>query len=208
MGNQPSAPSPPPSTPNAPPPLAPVCDANCQRQKKLDGLKAALDAKTATRDTDPEGYEQARIAYMTELKGQGWLATEKQNIAKNEVEPVLSSYQNRYQTLKNDTKNQGVFVNLMNMLKSDEKGNEEDLKYLTKKQRTEADKANTLNRLNELNASSPSDSNPPYLIPVVVSVVLIVIAIAIVGITYQKYKTPTTSTVMVAGKRLLNKLIG
>lgn len=205
MGNQSSAPTPPTPTPNVPPPLPPVCDANCQRQKKLDGLKAALDAKIATRDTDPEGYEQARIAYMTELNGQGWLATEKQNIAKNEIEPVLSSYQNRYQTLKNDTKNQGVFVNLMNMLKSDEKGDEEDLRVLTRKERAEADRAHTLNRMSELNASSaPTQS---YL-PILVDIALVLLAIFIAYTAYKKFTTSSEPTVMTAGKRLLNKLIG
>lgn len=205
MGNQPSAPSPPTPTPNAPPPLAPVCDANCQRQKKLDGLKAALDAKTATRDADPEGYEQARIAYMTELNGQGWLATEKQNIAKNEIEPVLSSYQARYQSLKNDTKNQGVFVNLMNMLKSDEEKDQQDLKALTKKEQSEADKANTLNRLNELSASAqPTQS---YL-PIIVDIALALLAIFIVYTVYKKLTTPSIPTVMTAGKRLLKYVTG
>ena len=202
MGNQPSAPSPPPPTPNTPPP---VCDANCQRQKKLDGLKAALDAKTATKNTDPEGYEQARIAYMTELNGQGWLATEKQNIAKNEIEPVLSSYQNKYQSLKNDTKNQGVFVNLMNMLKSDESRNEEDLKVLTKKERSEADRADTLNRLTELNSSSAPRQS--YL-PILVDIALVLLAIFIAYTAYKKFSTPSEPTVMTAGKRLLKYVTG
>jgi hypothetical protein len=202
MGNQPSAPSPPPQT-NPPPPIPPVCDANCQRQKKLSGLKAALDAKTATRDSDPEGYEQARIAYFTELNGQGWLATEKQNIAKNEIEPVLSSYQARYQSLVQDTKNQGVFVNLMNMLKSDEQNDEEDLNFLKKKERSEKDKANTLNRLTELNSLEPTQSY----FPTIIDVALAILGIFILYMAYKKFTTPSVPTVMAAGKRVLDKLI-
>jgi len=204
MGNQPSAPQPAPPQQNIPPPLPPVCDANCQRQKKLSGLKAALDAKTATKDTDPEGYEQARIAYFTELNGQGWLATEKQSIAKTEIEPVLSSYQTRYQSLKQDTKNQGVFVNLMNMLKADEQNDQEDLGYLKKKEESEKDKARTLDRLNQLNASSGPQQS--YL-PIIVDIALVLLAIFIAYTAYKKFTTPSEPTVMTAGKRLLNSLI-
>lgn len=200
MGNQPSSPTPTPTTTDV---IPEVCGSECQRQKKLSGLKAALDAKSATKDTDPSGYEQARIAYFTELNGQGWLATEKERIAKDEIEPVLSSYQAKYQTLKNDTKNQGVFVNLMNMLKSDESSDKQDLKFLTKKEQGEKDKANVLNRLNQLQSPQPTQS---YL-PIIVDVVLVLLAVFIAYTAYKKFTTPSIPTVMAAGKRVLNKLI-
>ena len=107
MGNQPSAPSPPPqsTTSNVPPVVPPVCDNECQKQKTLSGLKAVLDQKTLTKDTDPEGYEQARIAYYTALNGQGWLAKEKEKIAKDEIKPKISTYTAQYNDLKTQQKN-------------------------------------------------------------------------------------------------------
>jgi hypothetical protein len=84
MGNQPSAP---PSAPPSPsPPLPPPCDPNCQKQKDLALLKVALDTATENQDQDPAGYEKARIAYYTLLNGQGWLNTEKQRIATEDVQ--------------------------------------------------------------------------------------------------------------------------
>ena len=88
MGNQPSSPTPAPPSASPPsiPPLPPPCDLQCQKEKQLVLLKQNLDA--ANKQSDPEGYEKARIAYFTLLNGPGWLAQEKQRIAKQEVEPT------------------------------------------------------------------------------------------------------------------------
>lgn len=207
MGNQPSAPQAPPPPQPTPPPLPPVCDAECQRQKTLSGLKAALDEKTTTRDTDPEGYEQARIAYFTELNGQGWLAQEKQRIANEEIAPVVNGYRDRYNNLQTETKNQGVFVKLMGMLKADEQQDKEELGGLNKKLQSEKDKADTLNRLNEL-----KDTPQPMPVGnVVLDVFYVLLGFALLfGIYYlfakssgQDVTALPVSSVPSGGKRLL-----
>jgi hypothetical protein len=193
MGNQPSAPQPAPQ--NTPPPLPPVCDAACQRQKTLDGLKAALDAKSATRDQDPEGYEQARINYYTALKGQGWLAEEKNKIAKRDIEPVVSAYTTEFKNLTEQKKNQAVFVNLMSTLKADEENDAENLKYMKHQANENADKARVLNRMNQL--STPDDTSD---FPILIDIILAVLGLYIVYKLYTKFvsgaSTPT------GGKRL------
>ena len=69
---------------------------DCQKQKQLDGLKVALDTATLNKDSDPIAYEKARVAYYTLLEGNTWLATEKDSIAKQDIEPVLTQYTNTY----------------------------------------------------------------------------------------------------------------
>jgi hypothetical protein len=196
MGNQPSAPQPTPSAPqNTPPPLPPVCDAACQRQKTLDGLKAALDAKSATRDQDPEGYEQARINYYTALKGQGWLAEEKNKIAKRDIEPTVSAYTTEFKNLSDQKKNQGVFVNLMATLKADEENDVENLKHIRHQAGEESDKARVLNRLNELSSSESTTD-----LPMLIDIILAVLGLYILYKIYTKYVSgPSTP---IGGKRL------
>lgn len=180
MGNQPSQPSAP-SAP--PPPLPPVCDADCQRQKLLSGLKTTLDQKTETKDQDPEGYEQARIAYFTALNGQGWLATEKSRIAKEEISPKITGYTNQYKQLTGKEDSQKVFVNLMNSLKAQEVEDDEDLHSLKKQLTVEKDKVSVLNRLSSL--SSPSQPSTNYL-PIVLEVVMALLGLAILYMLYKK----------------------
>lgn len=179
MGNQPSVP-----TPQQAPPLPPVCDADCQRQKLLSGLKSTLDQKEQTRDQDPEGYEQARIAYYTALKGDGWLIQEKNRIAKEEISPRITAYTTQYDELKKQQSSQQVFVNLMNALRAQEVSDEQDLDYLKDQLHSERDKANVLNRLAVL--GSPETPTTNYM-PIILDVVLAILGLVVLYLLYKKF---------------------
>jgi hypothetical protein len=159
MGNQPSAPSSPPSTqPSSPPspPLPPPCDFSCQRQKQLDGLKTALDTATDNKDTNPEAYEQARIAYYTLLNGQTWLVGEKDRIAQEEIAPVITQYSDQYKELNDRKKQQAMFVNLSAALTAQEKEDENEVKFLNTQVGKYIDNTDLLNRLTQLkNVADP-----------------------------------------------------
>lgn len=157
MGNQPSSPS----APQAPPPeqsVAPMCDLECQKQKDLVNLKQALDRATVNKDTDPEGYEKARIAYYTLLKGPGWLRSEKDKIAKDEISQKIIDYTTEYNSLKDQQKSQGVYTDMMKVLKLQEQDDSEDNKFLNKQINLIKDKADTLNRLSQLGTSTDYSS--------------------------------------------------
>jgi hypothetical protein len=177
MGNQPSAPAPPSSPPPpAPPPLPPPCDPDCQKQKNLVLLKSALDAIDETQD--PEGYQKARIAYFTLLNGQGWLNTEKQRIATEEVQPVLNNYTTQYNSLKGEKQSQSVFTNLSNALIAQEAVDGSDNAFLKKEMAIEKDKADVLNRMNDLASGTPESPQSGSYIPLIID---IIIGILIIG---------------------------
>jgi hypothetical protein len=202
MGNQPSAPQAPPPQPM---PLPPVCDSNCQRQKLLSGLQTTMNQKEQTKDSDPESYEQARIAYYTALYGDSWLANEKQRIAQDEISPKITSYSTQYEDLKKQQSSQQVFVNLMNALQTQEVGDEKDLDYLKKQLQSEKDKADVLNRLSVL-GTQPTDST--NYTPIILDVVLAVLGLLILYLLYTKidvikgYLGMSSPSVVVGGKRL------
>jgi len=173
MGNQPSVPSPPQSSPPSPP-IPPPCDMDCQRQKQLDGLKIALDTATDNKDIDPGGYEQARIAYYTLLNGQGWLAGEKDRIAKQEIEPILTEYSTQFKTLKDKKKQQSIFVNLSSALSAQEKEDESEVKFLNSEVAKEINNADILNRLTQLKTvSEPQQDWLHYLLYALVGLLAI-----------------------------------
>lgn len=184
MGNQSSAPEPPPPPPQQlPPPLPPPCDLECQKQKNLDLLKTAFDQAAETQDQDPTGYEKARIAYYTLLNGPGWLATEKQRIAKEDVKPVLDEYNSKYKSLKSEQQSQSIFTNLANVLKSQESSDLESNAFLKKQLNEEKDKAQILDRLNSLNSMPEQTSY----IPMILDIVYVLLMIAIVYVGYTKF---------------------
>ena len=201
---------------------AAVCDAACQRQKKLDGLRAALNGKMLTMATDPEGYQKARVAYYTELNGPGWLSDEKERIARDEIEPVVSKYRNQYESLKSDSKNRSVFIDLMNMLNADKTASEEDVQYLNKQVQLTSDKADAINRLNKLNEVR-SPTRHSSLLELIVNGALIILGIILAFrilkrfiypttpmVIKDRFKSvvyPTTPMIIKGGKRVLNSLI-
>jgi hypothetical protein len=197
MGNQQSSPPPSPTPPPPPPPPPPpiiICDLDCQKQKQLALLKSALDTATDNQDQDPEGYEQARIAYYTLLNGQGWLNTEKQRIATQEVQPVVSSYNTKYNALKGEKQAQSIFVNLANNLKAQESSDKESNAFLKKELVSEKDKADVLSRLNQLNFGTPyTDSSSIQYISIFIDLIIVFLIVIAVYIGYSKFMVPKKS---------------
>ena len=164
----------------------------CQRQKQLDGLKTALDTATSNKESDPEAYEKARIAYHTLLEGNTWLASEKDRIAKQEIEPVLSQYSTQYNELKNRKKQQDIFVNLAATLKKQEKGSEEELAFLNNETGKEKVDTDVINRLTQLKgAPIPQFDWMSYLLYGIIGVLgLYVVYLLITKIIKYVYPSP------------------
>ena len=162
-----------------------VCDLKCQKEKDLALLKTNLD--NADRETDPDGYEKARIAYYTLLNGQGWLQSEKQKIAKEDVQPLLTNYRSQYDALKGEKKSQSTFTQLMNHLKSQNNDND----FLNKELLKEKDKADVLDRMNQLNAGTPN-SIPSLTglhgyIPIVIDILIFSMICGVIYLIYTKF---------------------
>jgi hypothetical protein len=183
MGNQPSAPAP----PSSPPPLPPPCDPDCQKQKNLVLLKSALDA--IDENQDPEGYEKARIAYFTLLNGQGWLNTEKQRIATEEVQPVLNNYTTQYNSLKGEKQSQSVFTNLSNALIAQEAVDAADNTFLKKQMAIEKDKADVMNRMNDLATGTPENPQSGSYIPLIIDIIIGILIIGVLYLGFMKIDT-------------------
>ena len=179
MGNQPSTPTTPRASQLAP--LPPPCDLDCQKEKDLALLKTALDAATDTQDEDPAGYEKARIAYYTLLNGQGWLNTEKQRIAREEVEPIVNSYNTKFNSLKDEQKSQSIFANLADNLKAQANSDQADNNFLNKQLNKEKDKADVLDRL-----SSFSVHSQPNYLPIIVDIIIGLLMLGAIYFAFTK----------------------
>ena len=156
MGNQPSSPPPPNSPP--PPPVVELCDFECQRQKNLVLLKLALD--NTNKESEPEKYEQARIAYYTELNGSAWLEKDKERRAREELKPILTDFNTKYKELTDFKNSNKAFINLSSVLTTQLKNDEEDNSYLNKQYNKEKTMTETLLRKNQLTTTpSPISTN-------------------------------------------------
>lgn len=178
MGNTPSIPSP--QAPPPPPPV-PVCDLECQRQKQLAELKLALDSAK-----DPESREKARVAYYTLLYGQSWLVKEKQRIAKQDVEPILSKYRIDYEALKGEQKTQSMFKNLEDALKAQEMADEQSGGFLKKQLTAEKDQALVMDRLNALGTPAQPPTN---WLGILMDIIITILGLIVLYLLFSKFST-------------------
>jgi hypothetical protein len=115
------------------------------------------------------------------LNGQGWLNTEKQRIATEEVQPVLNNYTTQYNSLKGEKQSQSVFTNLSKALIVQEAVDGSDNAFLKKEMAIEKDKADVLNRMNDLANGTPESPQSGSYIPLIID---IIIGILIIGVLY------------------------
>jgi len=154
MGNQQSSQPLPVPNSSPPPPVVELCDLECQRQKNLALLKLALD--NTNKESEPEKYEQARIAYYTELNGSAWLEKDKERRAREELKPILTDFNTKYKELTDFKNSNKAFLNLSSVLTNQLKNDEEDNSYLNKQYNKEKTLTETLLRKNQLtNTPSP-----------------------------------------------------
>lgn len=193
MGNQPSS-----SVPiQAPPPLTITCDAECQRNKNLALLKSQMDSAKGTAE-----YEPARVKYYTLLEGQGWLAKEKERIAKDELDTKIKNYTSRYETLKSQQKIQSTYSNLVRAFKAEEEEN----KQVTKQIGSVSDQASVLNRLSQLSPVSSGFSITNYL-PIILDVIIGILSLIILYMLYLKFMVSSSGPVeQIAGRRFSRRV--
>jgi hypothetical protein len=76
---------------------------------------------------DPEGYEKARQAYYTVKEGQGWLSQEKEKKANEDVQPILDSFQKKFDDMKDAMKYQSALEKAKPDLLNSDVGDVSDL---------------------------------------------------------------------------------
>jgi intergrase/recombinase len=182
MGNQQS-------TLNEPFEQISVCDTACQRQKQLDGL---LTTMNNTEKTNPVEYEKARVSYYTLKDGQEWLVKEKDRLAKEEVEPILKNIDTKYEYLQKKVKDKKQQEDLINSLKLQEVGDEEETRYINNQLMKEKDKVGVAQRLSLFNTSS-SLNVMPYWLSTTLDITIALLSLFIAYSLFNKFRTNTVS---------------
>jgi hypothetical protein len=169
--------------------MDPICDLNCQKEKDLALLKTALDNADVNREQDPVTYDKARIAYYTLLNGPGWLQTEKQRIARQDVLPVTSSYTTKFNALKGEKKAQSTFVSLADNLKAQQASDQSSNAFLDKEFKKEKDKADVLNRLHMFGDSSTINVTSFFTGTLFIDFLILILLLAILYFGFTKFST-------------------
>jgi hypothetical protein len=154
----------------------PVCGSECQKEKQLNGLLLAMQT------TDPVAHEKARIQYYTLKDGQGWLRTEKQRLAKAEVEPVLTKLSAQYDSLKKELGKRTEINKYIQMTHAQKITDEDESAFLTKALNREKDKVDVATRLSELGGTSSW-------MPIVLDVIIGVLGLYLAYTVFNKVRS-------------------
>lgn len=94
-----------------------VADANIDKNVKLNSAFQKLQAAENARDTAPDAYQTARVAYYTLLKGDTWINEEKNRVANAEAQPVINDLVSKYNMIKYRRSQQQAVIDSMNNVK-------------------------------------------------------------------------------------------
>jgi hypothetical protein len=94
-----------------------VADANIDKNVKLNSAFQKLQAAENARDTAPDAYQTARVAYYTLLKGDTWINEEKNRVANAEAQPVINDLVGKYNMIKYRRSQQQAVIDSMNNVK-------------------------------------------------------------------------------------------
>jgi hypothetical protein len=106
-----------------------VADANIDKETKINTAFNALQAAENARDTAPDAYQQARIAYYTLIKGDTWINDEKTRIGKVESQPVIQNYLSNYSELSQQINTHKSTIETVNGIKDKVLTVKDDLQY-------------------------------------------------------------------------------
>lgn len=131
-----------------------LCDIDCQQKKHLRALSSALVTATNNKGSEPEAYDRARTAYYTAKEGQTWAQVDQEKKAEQAVQPILDSYEKRFNQMKNNLIYNSAVDQAKKDLSSTQIGDEAELRFLHSQIEAERNQAGAQQRLNEL-ASNP-----------------------------------------------------
>lgn len=127
-----------------------VCDIQCQRDKQLKQLNSAMVAAIQNKDTNPEAYEKAKVDYYTVKEGQGWLSKDKEDKANQAVQPILDSYQTKFDKMKDDIKYQTMRLQAKQDALNSQVGDEDEVRFIQSQIEKEREAASVYRRTKEL----------------------------------------------------------
>lgn len=94
-----------------------VVNAKIDKDQKIAVAFKTLQDTENARDSAPDAYQSARMAYYTLVKGDKWVDEERARVAKAEVDPVVNAYSTRYTDVQNRMGQQTKTIDIVNAVK-------------------------------------------------------------------------------------------
>ena len=127
-----------------------VCDIQCHRDKQLKALNSAMVAAIQNKETNPEAYEKAKVAYYTFKEGQEWASKDTEEKANQAVQPILDSYQSKFDKMKQDVQYRTLHLQAKQDALNSQVGDEDEVRFIQSQVEKEREAASVYRRTKEL----------------------------------------------------------
>ena len=127
-----------------------ACDIECQRNRQLRKLGSEMVTAVQNKDKDPQAYEKARASYYTVKEGQGWVHEDKERQANERVQPILDSYQRKFDAMKQNLLYQSAAAQAKQDLLNSQIGDEDEVRFIHSEIEKEREQASVYQRMKEL----------------------------------------------------------
>jgi len=155
-----------------------------------DAFQRLQDAENA-RDKAPDAYQQARIAYYTLVKGEGWAAEERERVARAEVDPIIQKYRNDYVALSSQLNQQTQAYDTMQGIKDKVFRVKDDLSYSADLLMGHVQKIRSQIMLDRRKRES-GEGQPDWYgwVDMTLNILLVVALVAAVWFVFKKLRSP------------------
>jgi hypothetical protein len=163
--------------------------ADIDKQTKIDTAFKDLQTAENTRDTSPEAYTRARVAYYSMIKGPEWAETEKERITKAEVEPELDRYRGAIKSLQEKQSTLQKTKDVVQSVKSGVLSLKDDFQYTTKTFKAQIDNLKNQINLERRDREKPAGEGTGFFkwIDLILNVLIVAGLIYAGLVVWQKY---------------------
>lgn len=174
--------------------VAKLQDAISKDQKTMDAFKDLQTAENI-RDTDPQGYQTARMRYYTLLKGETWRDEEKARLVKVEIEPLASRYKTDIETNLRQIQDQSATIDAAKGVKDKVLSIKDELQYSTSTFQKQLNNLKDAITMEYRKKQQQKESGISW-IGLILNALIVILLITAIVVVARKYflKTAYTST--------------
>lgn len=160
------------------------------RTSQVTNAFRTLQDAEGVRDTSPDAYQMARIAYYTLTDGAGWINEERQRVLAAEIDPEVESYRKSYKDVTGRREAQQRTQDIMRAVKDGVLSMKDDVQYTTKTFQDQIEVLKNQINIERRGREKPSDNGFFTWVDTILNL-LIVIALIFAGLTIWRKMGPS-----------------
>ena len=174
----------------------PVVYAKIEKDVELKNAFKSLQEAENARDKSPEAYQTARARYYTLLKGESWVAEEKERVARADVEPRVQQYAGRLEDLTTRINQQQKTVDLVSSVKDKVLSIRDEFRYSVNTLGKQVDEVKNQIQIERKKHEQEEKTSEWTWVDIFLNVCLILVSLFVIYVLYRKLTSSSSSNTL------------